>query len=283
MARVLVIEDNPVNLELMVFLLESQGHEVHAAMDGDRGVVLARELEPTLIVCDVEMPGRDGYAVAAELKSDARLAGIPLVAVTAHAMVGDRDSALAVGFDAHFAKPIDPPAFLKAIESMLGAGHHSPAAPDAASAAGAAPGDVPDDCRAPLPGLMLLVVDDTPANLHYKCQLLEPAGYRTLGATSVAEARELLLATRVDLVLCDVLMPGGTGIDLLAAMRRDERSRAVPFILLTASTYNNLLRKQGLAMGAQRFLTHPIDAIDLLGEIRAVLQEAAAPRSGGPA
>ena len=281
MARVLVIEDNPVNLELMVFLLQAHGHEVHAATDGDEGVARARELEPDLIVCDVEMPGRDGYAVAAELKSEARLAAIPLVAVTAHAMVGDRDSALSVGFDAHFAKPIDPPAFVKAVDSMLGAGHRTHAAretPDASMPVG----DVPPEHRAPRPGLRLLVVDDTPANLDYKCQLLEPAGYRTLTATSVAEAHQLLGATRVDMVLCDVVMPGGTGIDLLAALRRDDRNRHVPFILLTASTYNNVLRKQGMALGAQRFLTHPIGAHELLQEIRAVL-ESGAPGAGSAA
>jgi two-component system cell cycle response regulator len=279
MARILIIEDNPINLELMVYLLESHGHEISTARDGGRGVQLAREQLPDLIVCDVEMPGPDGYVVAAQLKSQPATSAIPLVAVTAHAMVGDRESALAVGFDAHFPKPINPPAFAVAIASMLAAGH--PAAPaQRPSAPDDAAGDIPPDRRAPRPGITLLLVDDTPANLQCKTSLLEPAGYRVLAAGTVAEARQLLAAARVELVLCDVVMPGANGFDLIAWMRKDPRTQQLPLILLTASSYNNILRKQGLSMGARRFLTHPIDPLDLLGEIRAVLAEATATGAG---
>ena len=119
MARVLVIEDNPINLELVVYLLRAMGHEALTAMDGDAGIAAARLHKPDLILCDIQMPGTDGYGVARVLKADAELAGIPLVAVTALAMVGDREKSLQAGFDDHMSKPIDARALMAAVTHFL--------------------------------------------------------------------------------------------------------------------------------------------------------------------
>jgi len=88
-ARVLIIEDNPANLELMAYLLGAYGHTVFTAQDGRQGLEAARREHPDLIICDVQLPEMDGYEVARWLKSDAELRHVPLVAVTALAMVGD--------------------------------------------------------------------------------------------------------------------------------------------------------------------------------------------------
>jgi CheY-like chemotaxis protein len=271
MARILIIEDNEINLELIESLLQGLGHETITARDGDEGIAKARSLTPDLILCDVEMPGCDGYVVAAELKSNPASACVPLVAVTAHAMVGDRDSALSVGFDAHFPKPIDPPVFARAIESMLAA-HHRPSPPAPPDVQAAVVGVVPDELCAPRSGLTLLIVDDSPSNLHYKSQLFEAARYCALQVNSVREAQAMLAATDVDLVVCDVVMPQANGFDLLTEVRRNPRTRDLPVVLLTASPHSNILRKQGLALGAQRFLARPIEAADLLREVRSVLE-----------
>src|SRR5262245_9928300 len=100
-ARVLIIEDNAGNLELMTYLLSAFGHTIIGAEDGDAGLKAARQDPPDLIICDVQLPGMDGYEVARWLKSDSQLRTIPLVAVTALAMVGDRDRVLAAGFDGY--------------------------------------------------------------------------------------------------------------------------------------------------------------------------------------
>ena len=99
MARILVIEDNPDNLELMTYLLRAFGHDVLAAQDGAEGLATVHREALDLIVCDVHLPKLDGYEVARELKADSRLQCIPLLAVTALAMVGDRDKVLMAGFD----------------------------------------------------------------------------------------------------------------------------------------------------------------------------------------
>jgi CheY-like chemotaxis protein len=117
--RILVIEDNPVNLELMTDLLDAFGFTVLAARDGSLGIELVRQEKLDLIICDMQMPGMDGYEVAAYLKRDPMLRRIPLVAVTALAMVGDREKVLAAGFDGYIDKPISPELFKKQIEGFM--------------------------------------------------------------------------------------------------------------------------------------------------------------------
>ena len=119
MARILVIEDNPDNMELMTYLLEAFGHTPLSATDGGLGLATALSEWPDLIVCDVQLPGLDGYAVARHLKADPALRSISLIAVTALAMVGDRDLVLAAGFDGYLAKPIVPETFVAQIEAFL--------------------------------------------------------------------------------------------------------------------------------------------------------------------
>jgi len=118
-ARILVIEDNPANLDLMGYLLRCSGHEVLVAFDGQAGLELAGREAPDLIICDIQMPLMSGFEVALRLKSDDRLKHTPLVAITAFAMVGDREKVLAGGFDGYLAKPIDPEAFVAQIEAFL--------------------------------------------------------------------------------------------------------------------------------------------------------------------
>ncbi len=118
-ARILIIEDNSTNLELMEYLLKYSGHKVLAAMDGEAGLDLAQRESPELIICDIQIPKLDGFGVARHLKADARLRHIPLVAITAFAMVGDRERMLAGGFDGYVSKPIDPQAFVGQMEAFL--------------------------------------------------------------------------------------------------------------------------------------------------------------------
>ncbi len=117
--RVLVIEDNPANLELMTFLLEAFGYTVVTARDGAEGIEMVRRERLDLIICDVHMPKVDGYQVARYLKKNPMTQRIPLVAVTALAMVGAREKVLAAGFDGYIAKPITPEIFIKQVEGFM--------------------------------------------------------------------------------------------------------------------------------------------------------------------
>lgn len=118
-ARILVIEDDPNTLELMAYLLGAFGHTVLRADNGLDGVALAAAERPDLIACDIQLPGLDGYGVARCLAGEPGLADIPLLAVTAFSMVGDRESILSAGFDDYISKPIVPETFVDQLDRYL--------------------------------------------------------------------------------------------------------------------------------------------------------------------
>jgi CheY-like chemotaxis protein len=117
--HILVIEDNEQNLYLVRFILEKNGYTVSAALDGKTGIEMADRLRPDLILLDIQLPVMDGYAVARHLRANLALAAIPVVAVTSHAMVGDRDKAMAAGCNGYIEKPINPETFLSEVEMHL--------------------------------------------------------------------------------------------------------------------------------------------------------------------
>lgn len=268
MARILVVEDNPINLELMTYLLRAWGHEVAQASDGQSGLDAARSDRPDLIVCDIQMPGLDGYELVRRLKADVELQRVPALAVTALAMVGDRERAMQAGFDGHIAKPIEPEAFMAALAPFLQAPAATPVSPRTASPHDAAQQPVPDALCAPRPGLVVLMVDDTEANLAFKLSLLEPAGYRVLTAGSGPQALQIARGQHVDAILADVVMAGGGGFELLRAVRADPALSGMAFLFLTATARDDASRARGMALGADAYLVRPIEPEALLAELR---------------
>lgn len=220
MARILIIEDNPANIELMSFLLSAYGHAPLSAADGPRGVAAARSERPDLIACDVNLPGMDGFAVLAELKGDPALAGVPILAVTALAMTGDREKVLAAGFDGYISKPIEPESFVAELEAFLTTAPAS--APPAAAVPAAAPSvtaTVADAAPAAAPdagGRTLLLVDDDRFMLGVLNDMLIGQPYRVLSACSGEEALDVLSHEPVEVILCDQAMPGMRGTEVLA-------------------------------------------------------------------
>lgn len=118
-ASILVIEDNPDNLDLVRFLLEQSEYEVHGAMDGRQGLAMATELHPDMILLDMSLPEIDGWTLARQLKADTATAGILVVALTAHALPGDRKKALDAGCDGYISKPLDVPNFISVVATYL--------------------------------------------------------------------------------------------------------------------------------------------------------------------
>jgi two-component system cell cycle response regulator DivK len=116
---VLVIEDNEQNLYLMRFLLEKHGFIVADATSGRLGLALAQQLNPDLILLDIQLPEMDGYAVAVELRKLDVQKTTPIIAVTSHAMVGDREKALASGATDYIEKPINPETFVAQLRKHL--------------------------------------------------------------------------------------------------------------------------------------------------------------------
>lgn len=115
----LVIEDNEQNLYLMRFLLEKGGFRVIEARGGREGIQMALGHKPQAILLDIQLPEMDGYAVAAELKKHNELAGVPIIAVTSYAMLGDRERILAAGATGYIEKPINPETFVEEVTRYL--------------------------------------------------------------------------------------------------------------------------------------------------------------------
>jgi CheY-like chemotaxis protein len=118
-AAILVVEDNRDNMELMDYLLRAFGYSPTLAHGGAEAVRLARQRPPDLILMDLQMPDMDGHEVSAEIRREPGLDGCTIVAVTAFAMVGDRERILAAGFDGYISKPIAPESFVAQVECFL--------------------------------------------------------------------------------------------------------------------------------------------------------------------
>jgi len=119
MARILIIEDNPVNMKLVSYLMCNIGHTTLCAVDAETGLNMARADHPDLILMDVQLPAMDGLAAATLLKQDSATAAIPIIALTAMAMKGDMEKSRAAGCDAFIAKPLRYHELYAAIDTLL--------------------------------------------------------------------------------------------------------------------------------------------------------------------
>jgi two-component system cell cycle response regulator len=242
-ARILIVEDHLPSRELMVYLLQAAGHAVNSAVDGASGLRLALAERPDLIVCDVYMPGMDGLAVARALKADPDRARIPLLAVSALSMAGDRERVLAAGFDGYICKPIEPASFVAEVEAFL------PAAP-----------------RQPT----LLVVDDDAFMREVLVDTLEDEPWQVLSAGSAEEALALLARHPVDVVLSDQAMPGMQGTEMMAQVSRDY-PHTVRLILSGLSELETIERASAAGL-VDRHLAKPWIAGALREELRAAFK-----------
>ena len=119
MATILLVEDMPANRALATKLLHAAGHEVLIAATAATGIAIARERLPDLVLMDLGLPDMDGWHALAEIRADQRAAGLCVVAFTADAMLGDRERALARGFDGYMSKPLDFATFADSVAAYL--------------------------------------------------------------------------------------------------------------------------------------------------------------------
>ncbi|MEB3283291.1 MAG: response regulator [Lyngbya sp.] len=119
MAKILLVEDNEMNRDMLKRRLSRKGYEVLIAVDGSEGVELSRSHQPDIILMDMSLPVMDGWQATREIKSYAKTHNIPVIALTAHAMAGDREKCIAAGCDDYDTKPVEFPRLLEKIETLL--------------------------------------------------------------------------------------------------------------------------------------------------------------------
>lgn len=120
MSKILLVEDNEMNRDMLSRRLGRRGYEVVMAVDGEQGIAMAASEAPALILMDMSLPGVDGWEATRRIKSAPATSGIPVIALTAHAMDGDREKALAAGVDDFDTKPVELERLLGKIEALLG-------------------------------------------------------------------------------------------------------------------------------------------------------------------
>jgi diguanylate cyclase (GGDEF)-like protein/PAS domain S-box-containing protein len=250
-ARILVIEDNSTNMELMVYLLTAFGYTPLSAYDGVSGVESARAHAPDLIVCDVHLPKLDGYGVVQALKADAALRHIPVLAVTALAMVGDRERLLAAGFDGYIGKPIEPDTFIAELETFL-------PPPMAAVPARAEQATI-------------LIVDDHVLNREFLMTLLGYGGHRLIEAANGVEGLKMVRAEHPDLVISDILMPNMDGYEFVTRLHSDPETAHVPVIFYTATYREREANKMAQTCGVRWVLPKPSDPDVILRAVHEAL------------
>ena len=263
-ARILVIEDNSANLELMVYLLHAYGHITVAVSDGEQGLQVMGQVKPDLIICDIQLPKIDGYEVVRRLKAEPAFRFIPTIAVTALAMVGDRERILAAGFDGYIAKPIDPEMFVQQVEAFLSSGAGSRRPPEAAQQGR------PSIRQTSTLG-KILVLDNVGVNLDLARGILEPVGYEVWTATTAIDALAMAYERNPDLILSDICMPSENGFDFIKKVKASPSLSRIPFIFITSSMLEREDRLRGLALGADKFLVRPIEPGELIAEIGSCL------------
>jgi CheY-like chemotaxis protein/signal transduction histidine kinase len=252
--RILLVEDNRANRDLVRYLLESQGFTCDEAVDGESGIEMARRHRPDLVICDLHLPGIDGFEVLRSIRADPGLAGVVVVAVTAYAMVGDRERILASGFDGYIPKPIDPLRFIGQVMACLG---RTPA-----------PGR---NVAEPAKGARILVVDDRALNRELLVSVLGHFGHTVVQASDGADALAQLRADPADLVITDLLMPNMDGEDLCRQLRADPATQALPIIIHTASYRARQGRQVADRVGVKWVLPKPCDPADIVSMVSEAL------------
>lgn len=117
--KILVVEDNPLNMKLINVILSSEGVEVLEAENAEEGIEICKTAQPDLVLMDIQLPGMDGLEATRIIKNNKLLNHMPVVALTAHAMEGDEEKAYEVGFDGYITKPIDTDTFMESVRSYL--------------------------------------------------------------------------------------------------------------------------------------------------------------------
>ncbi|APB35184.1 serine/threonine protein kinase [Gloeomargarita lithophora Alchichica-D10] len=261
MHTLLIVEDNELNRDMLLRRLQRKGFQVVTATDGQMGVDMAQQHLPHLILMDLSLPGLDGWEATRILKDNATTRHIPVIALTAHAMGGDREKALAAGCDDYDTKPVELERLLGKIHALLG---KEPLLPPESQPASPAP-----------PKASLLIVDDNADNRDMLSRRLLRQGYGVEAVESGEAALERIAQAKFDLVLLDVMMPGMGGLATLERLRQTYSQAQLPVIMATARSQSEDM-VEAFRLGANDYITKPIDFAVALARIEAQLATVAA-------
>lgn len=204
---VLVVEDDPRAVELLVHYLRSAGYRTEVARDGPEALEKAKRLQPVAITLDVSLPKLDGWEVMAQLKQDHMTAGIPVVVVS---VIDERSRGRALGAADYFVKPVSRDALIARLNRYA------------------------FTTKVKERDVKVLVIDDDPDARNLVAKILEPLGFSVIQATGGDEGIELARQRAPDLVILDLVMPRLSGFQVVKVLKADIYTRAIPVLILTA-------------------------------------------------
>ena len=253
---ILIVEDNEMNLKLFSELLKIGKYNFLEAINGEIGLEIAKKHKPDLILMDIQLPGMDGLSATRAIRSDPDIAHIPVVALTAHAMQGDKHKCIEAGCDGFITKPIDTRKFLSQVTEYL---------PSVKS-------NTKQTNETPiLPVPRILIVDDDPKNVKLLSAYLHDEPYDILTAYSGEEALDLTRSEKPDLILLDIMMPGKDGFTVAKELKAERDTASIPIIMVTAlSSTKDKIR--GLEAGAEEFLSKPVNREEIRTRVASVLK-----------
>lgn len=289
MAKILLVDDSEPNRDMLARRLQRKGYDVLQAVDGQQAVEMTRSESPDLVLMDLNLPVLDGWSATRQIKAFPGTRPVPVIALTAHAMSGDRQKAMEAGCDDYDTKPVDFPSLLGKIEALIksrevpssspqpplsqapkatppAAKHKAtvpaPTAPDAAVTEGKdAPAEVTGDSAG-----RVLVVDDTEANRDIAARWLRRKGFAVDTVNDGYQALEQIEKTPYDAVLLDVMMPGINGIEVLRKLRQSHPPTELPVIMATAKDASDDV-VEALTLGANDYVTKPLDFPVLMARV----------------
>jgi len=278
--RILLAEDNTVNQKVAARMLEKQGYKVVVARNGREAVAAAKNNHFDLVLMDVQMPEMDGFEATVAIRGTEKGAArhVPIIAMTAHAMTGDRERCLEAGMDDYLCKPINRDQLFEAIEHAA----RAPAPQRPSSTHAGAPGPradqsllvTPPSPGESRPGVRILLVEGDVVTRKIARGILEEQGHNVAVADNGREAVKALKDGAFDIVLMDVQTPRMSGFKAAAAIRKREKGvgRRVPIVAMAAMT-SKTGRERCLAAGMDEFLCKPLDP----GKLTEVVKRLTAP------
>ncbi|MEO1351767.1 MAG: response regulator [Cyanobacteria bacterium J06635_15] len=271
---ILVVDDQPHNLELLTHILEEEGYQVWSATNGADALKLVVMARPNLILLDVNMPGMTGYEVCQQLKADPQTQFIPVIFISALDESWDKVQAFSVGGVDYITKPfntletlirIDHQIQIGATQAQLSGLGDQTSKTDPSQPAATLQDASMDEPSAAKASIML--VDDDPKNLSLLADLLKEEAYDIWQATTGAEVLKFAPTLLPDLILLDINLPDMSGYNVCQQLRENEQTKLIPVIFVSAldATWDKL---KGFAAGGNDYVTKPLQILELVCRIR---------------